>query len=182
MTIARWCFIGAGLAAAAVAGALPSLPASRPGLYEFRGATNAGAFLGKGAGNLPEQDLQRLADASLAQSMPMFQLCVPDGGAKEMDPANLLPPDCSFTDVVPRKNGYTAVAHCTVGARRDATEIAVETDANGRRKVTLKLPVAGTSLAMISLYEMTRLSDDCGAVPPGGRRMPNGEIIPPRTP
>lgn len=180
----RWSVIGAGLAisAAAVAGTLPSLPASKPGLYSFVGATNAGVFLGKGAGDLPEKELQRLADDALAQSMPMFQLCVANEAAKEMDPATLLPPDCSFTDVKPGKSGYTAVAHCTVGARRDPTQVAVEYDANGHRKVTLSLPLSGTSFAMITSYDITRIADDCGTIPPGGRRMPDGKIIPPRAP
>lgn len=183
MAVVRWSVplaIGAVLAIAAASAdsKLPSLPPSKPGLYEFRGSSNGGIFRGKGAADLPEEELRRLADEALARSIPMFQLCVSDGSAKEMDPANFMGPDCTFSNIVRRRNGYTADARCTVGARRDVTHLAVETGTAEHRKVTLSMPIPGTSLSLVTLYEISRISSDCGEVPPGGRRKSDGKIIP----
>lgn len=161
---------------------LPKLPAGKPGLYEFRGATNGAVFRGHGAGNLPEKELQQLADAALAQSVPMFQICVPQGGAKELDPANLLIGECTFSNIVSRRTGYTADASCRVGAPNDITHLTVDDGTPDHRTVTLSLPLAGTPFSLITRYEITRLSADCGAIPPGALRMPDGKIRMPSNP
>ncbi len=170
------------LAAAAAAGGLPALPKSKPGLYEFGAATNGSIFRGHGAAELPEKDLQRLAAEALAQTAPVFQFCVPEGGSKLLDPVSVLGPGCTYAKVVTTRNGYTAQARCVAGQRADTAELTVEAGTAEHRTVTLSMPLPGTSLSFVTRYETTWLSSDCGDIPPGARRRPDGKLITPANP
>lgn len=184
MAVARWCAAGVTiLAVAAIAGsALPTLPSGKPGLYEFRASDNGAIFRAKGAADLPEKELQRLADESLSRWTPSFQFCVSKEGSTLFNPTSMMDPHCTYANVVTTKGGYSADVTCPVYQRMDLVHLTVETEAPEHQIVTMRMLVPGTSLSMITRYEIAWLSPDCGDIPPGGRRTAGGKIVVPANP
>ncbi len=182
MRAARWSmWVGAGavlaMAAAAADSKLPTLPSGKPGLYELSAATNGSVFRGHGAADLSEKDLERLADETLAQSVPVFRFCHEAGEAKPFEPTDIIGSKCTYAKVVATKNGYSAEARCAVNQRVDVVNLSVEADTPEHRKVTLSISFPGTSLPLITRYETNWMSSDCGDIPSGAGRTTDSKLI-----
>jgi hypothetical protein len=170
------------MATAVADSGLPAVQRGKPGLYEFAASTNGSIFRAKGAGDLPEKELQRQANELLARSIPVFRFCVSKQGSELFDPKGILGPACTYSNVVTAKSGYSADARCVVDQRTDLVHLVVETDTPEHQRVTHSMSLPGTSLSMINRYEIRWISSDCGDIPPGARRTPEGKLIVPPNP
>jgi len=181
MTTARWSVLAGVLVmmAASADSGLPPLPSGKPGLYEFRASTNGGVLRAKGAGDLPENELHRLADESLAHWVTAFRFCVGQGGSKLFDPAGTLGAECTYSGVETRKGGYSAEARCVTDQGSNFVHLMVESDAPEHQIVSMSAPLPGTSFAMITRYEIAWVSANCGDIPPGAQRAADGKLIKP---
>lgn len=112
---------------------------------------------------------------SLARPGPVFQLCVPQDGAKLLDTVAGMNTSCTYANVARTEHGFSADASC---AKAPAVHIAFEASTPEHREVTVSgQPMPNAAVPITDKYDIDWVSSDCGDIPPGSLRTPDGKLI-----
>jgi len=155
---------------------LPPMPVGKAGLYELRKFSNSGMFVGRDLSNtLPYTQRRASADA-LARPGPVFQLCVPQDGAQQLGTVAGLSSSCTYSNIVSTPHGFTADASCHGG---QSIHVTFEAATPERREfAVIGQPVPKAVVPHIDKYQVNWISTDCGGIPPGSVRTPEGKLVP----
>jgi hypothetical protein len=154
---------------------LPPMPAGKPGLYEFRKSTNAAMFIANDLSKMPVAAQQQASAAALAQPGPVFHLCVPADGAKLLSKMAGLSTGCTYSNVMRAPNGFSADAVCQ---KDQALHIAFESATpDSRAFVVNARPAHAAAVPLIDKMAINWVSADCGDLPAGSVRTPDGKVV-----
>ncbi len=158
-----------GVAMVTVAAGLPTLPTAKPGLYEVRKTSNMAMFIAYNLSKSPAAEQQKMSTESLAHPGPVFQLCVPQDGAKLLNAVAGMRPDCTYSNVVTAEGGFSADASC---GKAPSMHITFEAKTPEHRESTLTAPMQNAAVPLVEKYEANWISANCGDIPPGSMRTP----------
>jgi hypothetical protein len=154
---------------------LPLMPAGKAGLYELRKFSNLALFTRRDLLNtLPYTQRRASADA-LTRPGPVFQLCVPQDGAQQLGAVAGLSSSCTYSNIVSAQHGFSADASCHGD---QSIHFTFESTTPDRREFTvIGQPVPKAAVPHIDKYQINWISPDCGGIPPGTVRTPDGKPI-----
>lgn len=154
---------------------LPPMPASKAGLYELRKFSNL-AVLGRRdlASTLPSTQRRASAEA-LAQPGPVFKLCVAKDGAQQLGTVAGLSSSCTYSNIVSTPHGFVADASCPGG---QLLHVTFESTTPDRREFAMTgQPAPKAVVPRIDRYQLNWIASDCGDIPPGSVRTPEGRLV-----
>ena len=154
---------------------VPPMPAGRPGLYELRKFSNLAMFDARYlATALPFAQLRASAEA-LKRPGSVFQLCFSPDSATPLSSVAGLSASCTYSNVVNTPNGFMADASCTAGK---PIHITLEATTPDRREFTVyRQPTQRAAVPGIEKSQINWISPNCGDIPPGTVRTPDGKLV-----